>query len=440
METPIIDTLEGYTATAKARFHMPGHKSRPICGYNRLNWSYDVTELEQTDNLLDPRPDGAILRSQELAARMYGSDCTIYSCGGATLAIQTALMALCAGRSIVCDRQCHTSVLNAMNLCGITPEWAYADMCGNLADEAARMINAGIAGVFITSPEYRGNMRDITALAQICNMARIPLIVDNSHGSHLIFHDGGLLHPLKCGADIVIDSLHKTLPVMTGGALLHSNGRYVSRKKLLDAMRIFSSTSPSFTILASIDAALGYLREYGVAEHRLLLERISSANAKLAENGYIFANSKRDPYRMAVDVPFEGGAAGLYTYLAGNGVTAEYYDSHGIIAIPSIANCDADFALLCEYCEAYSKVNKKNGYDLQYNALPRAEKLLDISSAMRRSHCSVPKADCYGKIAARPVYVFPPSSCIIMPGEVIKGAVWQYINDNPMIDKIEVIE
>ena len=218
---PLLDALRRHAARGTASFHTPGHKGRlePGCAA-----AFDLTELPDTGSLYDG--GDAIEASERLCAEAFGAGDSFYSAGGCTLCIQTMLLLACggAGGRILMARNAHRSAVNTAVLLGLEPVWLWPEFGDGLGcrlavenlDEKLKT-NNDIRAVYITSPDYTGRLADVAGMAALCHGRGIPLLVDNAHGSHL----GAFgLHPLMLGADMTADSWHKTLPVLTGGAVL----------------------------------------------------------------------------------------------------------------------------------------------------------------------------------------------------------------------------
>ena len=257
MDRPIGSLLDAYAQNASLRLHMPGHGGRldPI----------DVTELRLTDDLLYPMPNGAIVCSEAAAAKAYGVQKTLYSCSGATLCIQAALAFLLSklpkkGVLVACERRVHRSVLHALALLDIEPVFVEDPL--NLPDKTAILIFCGC--------DYYGKIPDYPAIAALCQSRGIDTLVDNAHGAHLQFWEGGKLHPARFGFDLIVDSAHKTLNCLTGGAMLHLAGGFqgdieAAYPELKHFFRVFSTSSPSFPILRSLEDAVFTAAERGEA-------------------------------------------------------------------------------------------------------------------------------------------------------------------------------
>ncbi len=238
MNTPICDFVRQYD---RRRLHMPGHKGVGPLGCEK----YDITEIAGADSLYTA--DGIIAESEANASSLFGCP-TFYSTEGSSHCIRAMLyLATRQNRRVLAARNCHTAFLSAAALLDLEVDW--------LDDNTA--ITADYAAVYITSPDYLGNMADISGLAARCRAAGVKLLVDNAHGAYLRFLSPSR-HPMDLGADLCCDSAHKTLPVLTGGAYLHTR----ETDGVKEALALFGSTSPSYLILQSLDAANVFLEHF----------------------------------------------------------------------------------------------------------------------------------------------------------------------------------
>ena len=264
MNAPICDFVRAYAARQALRLHMPGHKGRGPLGVEAL----DITEIPGADSLYEA--SGVIRESEENASRLFGCP-TLYSTEGSSLCIRAMLYlallhakALCRRPRIVAGRNAHKTFLSAAALLDLDVVWlnpgpgdSYLS-CSVSAEQLERLLD-GIdapAAVYLTSPDYLGNSVDVAALADVCHRRDVLLLVDNAHGAYLRFLPASR-HPIDLGADICCDSAHKTLPVLTGGAYLHLSPAIPQslRDQARTALALFGSTSPSYLILQSLDAA-----------------------------------------------------------------------------------------------------------------------------------------------------------------------------------------
>ena len=257
ISTPVCDFVRAYAASAPVRLHMPGHKGRGILGCESL----DITEIRGADDLY--HPEGILARSEENASRLFGCR-TVYSAEGSSLAIRAMLYLAytrsgCKGRCLA-GRNAHKSFLHTAVLLDFPISWLWAGDSYLSCPVTAETVEAAILeekekpfAVYLTSPDYLGNLAPVGEIASVCHRHGVPLLVDNAHGAYLKFLPRSL-HPMDLGADLCCDSAHKTLPVLTGGAYLHMGPDWTTEEAKA-AMALFGSTSPSWLILQSLDGA-----------------------------------------------------------------------------------------------------------------------------------------------------------------------------------------
>ena len=402
-----LNNVKNYNKRNPIRFHMPGHKGKPIADYQNNLLPYDLTELDETDNLYDPLPDGGIRQMINFMKSYYGTANTILSAGGATLCIQTAVMSairVSGCNLVICDRRCHKSVINALILCNAEPIWVDVNNITDLPTAGA---------MIITSPDYYGVMRDVRRIADICHKSGTILICDNAHGSHLAYYNGGDSHAYRNGADMVIDSLHKTLPVLTGAALLHTNERF-TEEILLSSLRLFASTSPSYLISLSICSCINYMCSESTDK---LYREITDCKLKLRDFGYNIADSEfYDPFRLCINLE---NAEELYNYLYDNNVVCEFYDENNVIIIPSVMNTQRDFEILTELCRKFVPIESRQS---EYKIYIPESGLSAREAVMLPSH-TVDIDESLGKICAEIIAPYPPGIPLMIPGELFDSYI-----------------
>lgn len=426
----IISDVIDYKNKNFIRFHMPGHAGKGIGAFFDSVLPYDVTELECTGNLYCPEAGSGMGASFETAQKLYGTSVTIFSVSGATLALQTAITAAVRrsdSRRIICDRNCHRSVVNAFALTGIEPIWFFSEN-----NDRIRMLcdNFKPAAVVVTSPDYYGKMTDIGALRAAIPLS-IPLITDNSHGSHLAFYHGGLLHPYSSGSNLVVDSLHKTLPSMTGTALLHSDKTFTA-DELLSSMKLFASSSPSYLLMSSVCACVDYASK-NIHKFDDLYKNVAEAKKALKNMNYQIAEFVlEDPFRLCIR---DANAVKLYKHLADNGLMCEFADKDNVVLIPSLLSSDDDFMFLLKACACFNPsppVYESHKKHIPARAMMPREAVFLSSERIHRLKC-------LNRIASCPITPFPPGIPIIMPGEIIDTVIADILK-NHKIDYIDVIK
>ena len=265
----IFDKLKNYSDSDYYAFHMPGHK-RNLDLMNGISpYRIDITEIDGFDDL--HHAEGILKEAQERAARVYHADETHFLVNGSTVGILSAILGTTKkGDSILVARNCHKSVYHAVYLNELNPVYLYPKFDKELglsmeidAEDVRKAleIHPNIRAVMIVSPTYDGVVSDIEKIAGIVHDAGCPLIVDEAHGAHFGFEPYFPKSANVYGADLVINSLHKTLPSLTQTALLHVNGELVNRSRVKRYLDMLQSSSPSYILMASIDACIGLLEE-----------------------------------------------------------------------------------------------------------------------------------------------------------------------------------
>lgn len=270
MET-LFEKLRDYGGSETYPYHMPGHKRQGMGVLPPQLAELDITEIEGFDNL--HQPEGVLRKLQQYAAAAYGAEKAYYLVGGSTCGILSAVSAaIPRGGRLLISRNCHKSIYHAAYLRQLQLSYLYpeqvpeVDICEAVSPEQVREAlerEQDIDGVLIVSPTYEGRIAEVEEIARIVHGYDIPLIVDEAHGAHLGFHPAFAQGSSRAGADLVVTSVHKTLPAMTQTALLQVNGPLVDRGLVRRFLRIYQSSSPSYVLMASIDNAIRLAREEG---------------------------------------------------------------------------------------------------------------------------------------------------------------------------------
>lgn len=263
----LFEELRKHSESDIYPYHMPGHKRRPFGMLPGELSRIDITEIDGFDNL--HQPEGILDGLQREAAGLYGAEESFYLVNGSTCGILSAVScALPEGGHILMARNCHRSAYHGIYLRGLRATYLYPPYLEEYGiydalepEEVRRALERepDIGAVLVVSPTYEGRISDIRAIADIVHERGIPLIVDEAHGAHLGLADGFPKNSCQQGADLVIHSVHKTLPALTQTALLHVNGQRIDRGLLRRFLRIYQSSSPSYLLMAGIDNALRYV-------------------------------------------------------------------------------------------------------------------------------------------------------------------------------------
>lgn len=397
MKTPLNDFLDEYVKENKIRFHMPGHKGRAFIGSEE----YDITEVEGADVLYSA--DGVLKDSMENASDIFGTKKTLYSTEGSSLSIRAMvylikLYALSQGRKpkIAAFRNAHKTFITACALTGVEIEWLYGKenkgitCCSISTDEVKSYLDSTEelpVALYVTSPDYLGNMADIKGLADICEEKGIILAVDNAHGAYLNFLSENL-HPIHLGAHICCDSAHKTLPALTGGAYLHISHKApdIFAEKAEYALSLFASTSPSYLILRSLDKINGLLSAEYPESLAEFIEKVQILKENLVIKGYSFIGN--EPLKLTFDSKKYGyKGTELAEYLYTGNIVCEFADEDYTVLMLTDGNTDEEL----EYLQSV------------LFGLPRREKIDD-----------------HPPVITPPEAVIPLSECIYMPTEKVK--------------------
>lgn len=430
---PLYDALAAYVEKGRASFHTPGHKGHAgiLGGLHLL--ADDLTELPDTASLYDG--GDAVEQAERLAASAFGAAETLFSAGGCTLCIQTMLLlGAGTGSRVVFARNSHRSAVNAAALLGLDPVWAWpTGENGQVTpQDVGRALSGGdVRAVYITSPDYYGNLADIPAISALCKSRRLPLLVDNAHGSHL----GAFgLHPLALGASVTADSSHKTLPVLTGGAMLHigaapDGSPFYTRRAAKAAMALFGSTSPGFPVLASLDLARDWWSRAGKEAFRHTAEIVRRMNDTAVREQLAVPKAASDPARLTLD-PSRLGVDGLQAaeFFRSQGCEPEYADARFVVFIVTPFNTPGELKRLHAAIQKFP-AEQRRGHFLKKRDIPRvyepagAKPVAAMSprDALTKENESVPVDRAEGRVAACAVCPCPPGIPAVVPGEIVDG-------------------
>jgi lysine decarboxylase len=328
---PIYETLAGYARGGIYGFHTPGHKGGRFAApeiaelVGKSGLALDLPAMTATDNTFHPR--ASIREAQQLAADLFGARETFYLAAGSTIGVAAALLATVPpGRTVALPRNIHRSVVAGLVLSGALPRFVPHDVlpeCGALGVSPAALAAAldtdpRPAAVLLTRPSYYGLARELADVVALCRERTVPLIVDEAHGAHLHFLPSGRPPPaLAGGADLVVQSCHKTLGSLVGSAQLHvGRNSLIEPGRIQEALNFLQTTSPSFLLLASLDVMRRWLWREGeklfaaAVEQAQLLEDEIDALLGLQvfrpELDPRLADHLRDPLRLVVNVSGTG--------------------------------------------------------------------------------------------------------------------------------------
>ena len=423
MNTPIIDFVKRYAQSKAVRAHMPGHKGVSLLGME----AFDITEIDGADNLF--APSGIISESEKNASEIFSSK-TFYSAGGSTLCIQamlylTALLASSRSEKplILAARNAHKSFINAAALLDIDVRWIFPKdgtyFSGTVTEKEVKDAIEGcgdkITAVYITSPDYLGNISDIKAISKVCRQKNILLLVDNAHGAYLKFLPQSK-HPMDLGADMCCDSAHKTLSVLTGGAYLHiaDGADEILKSKAVEAMSVFSSSSPSYLILQSLDLFNGGAEEFKQSLS-CFLPKAKASKEKIISLGFeICGNEELKVTLKPKSYGYTGGELALT--LEKEEIYPEFYDCDHLVLMLSPYNTDEEFERIFDVLK---RIKRKDAIKSRPPKLVKPKAAIPAHEAMLSLGEILPVKDCLGRVSASSAICCPPAVPIVSYGEVI---------------------
>ena len=445
MEERLYKKLESYGRSDFYPFHMPGHKRNPLAVDGDFPVERDITEINGFDNL--HHAEDLLKRAQEDVARLYGVPESFYSINGSSGAILAAVSAAVGkGGQILIARNCHKAVYHAIYLrdLGATYIYPHEDprlgINGGISPSRVEMYlaeNPEIEAVLITSPTYDGIVSDVARIADVVHNHGIPLIVDEAHGAHFHFSDYFPVSAAELGADVVINSVHKTLPCLTQTGVIHLCSDRVSREKLMRFLGIYQSSSPSYILMSSIDACMDKLEREGDEMFRVFTENLEKARERLGKCKYIrlvtpqacecqrvFDFDRSKLLLSTVDSSLNGRQ--LHQILREEfHLEMEMEAENYVLALAAVGDTAEGFERLCEAVEEIDRREslkyRKEVVEQEPVKNGKMKQMMRISEAMDAENERYPLAECIGRTSAEFAYLYPPGIPLIVPGEQISG-------------------
>lgn len=458
---PILEALENYKNEKSRRWHMPGHKGRndkfPELAYiSEHLYALDVTEIEGTDHL--HAPEQAIATAQQLLAQSLGAKESFFLVNGSTCGIYSAILGLTEkGDKVLVQRNCHQSVHTALLLGELDSIYLYPEVVegfdfptGICLEEVKQAIdqNRDAVALILTYPTYYGTCCDLATIAEYCKKNKVLLVVDEAHGAHFSFSDLLPESALKQGADVSINSFHKTLPSLTQTAVLNL-GEHISatqRQKIKETLAIFQTSSPSYLFLASMDSAR-YIMETRGQRELTSLRRSVDDFAKgigvlpgvrlLTETD--LRNERLDFTRIVLHTPMEGEALSKLLRHKYH-IQVEMAEGNNVVLIGSVMDEKEDYQMLLKALEelfALDGDDVGDGIEAGQQAetstktnlvrtMPRPEKILSQGAVASMDWEEIPLEQSIGRVSAEKVTPYPPGIPLLLPGEIVDEQLTQY--------------
>lgn len=467
-KTPLLDAVERLIDTNPAYFRIPGHRmergisSRWTGKAGSRIFAYDVTETPFTDDL--HAPEGAILKAQKLMGSLYGADESFFLVNGTTCGNEAMIMsAAFEGGEIMVARNAHKSALMGLILSGAKPVYVMPDIIEDWGIQGAvnpESVSAlfreypNCNALFLVSPTYYGICSNLKKIADICHENNALLLVDEAHGGHLYFDDSAdsKKGAIQCGADICVQSLHKSAGALTQASVLHIKNHGVRGSALArvrENLHLVQSTSPSYLLMISLDCARYELAMHGGEMCKKSKELADYARARINEiEGFkCMEMENADKSRLVISARSLGISGFMLDELLFEkyGVNMELSDHENVLAIVTYANEKEELERLVFACEDIAGKHKRTDAtdvknekgifindthaikDKRISALPLPQQRLLPREAYFAKKQKIHWQDAVGKISGQIIAPYPPGIPAAYPGELISHEVWEYV-------------
>ncbi|MFH0947534.1 MAG: aminotransferase class I/II-fold pyridoxal phosphate-dependent enzyme [Elusimicrobiota bacterium] len=451
---PLFEAVYNHAKKRMVSFHTPGHKNgrsidKKLLSFTGKNvYYFDVTVFPDVDSLHDPTK--CIKQAQELMAKAYGVEQSLFLVNGSSSGNQAMFLSACnPGDSIILSRNIHKSVLSGIILSGLWPIWLQPKIDQNFdiildaepdqIDEAIKKFPEAKA-VFITSPTYNGVTSDLLEIANICHKNNKLLLVDEAHGPHLRFHRDFPISAVEAGADMIVQSVHKILSALSQGSVLHINSDRIDLNRVKKVVSMLQTTSPNYLTLSSIDLAR---RQAVLHGEKLLGEIIAAAEygrKKINRFKNFFCFTREDIRSRGYDLDVtkltvnvtKTGLSGLEIEDLLNeqyNIQIDCADLFNLIAVMGIGSTKADVQKLVNALEDIDikyHGNEKN-WNLNLPSLTTEMVITPRDVFFVKNSKRVPLNKAAGHISAQTLTPYPPGIPILIPGERITKEICDYL-------------
>ena len=445
----LYNKLIEYGKNGKYPFHMPGHKRNDCLLPDIDPFSIDITEIDGFDNL--HHAEGIIKQAMEKAAKYYGTNKTWFLVNGSSCGILAAINSVTdIGDKIIIERNCHKAVYNAVSIRDLQVEYLYPEFISefginggidtekleNLLDE-----HSDTRAVVITSPTYDGIVSDIKSISDIVHKYGAVLIVDEAHGAHFNLSESLPKPAYKSGADLVIESVHKTLPSLTQTAVLHMCGSRVDTERIERSLSIYQTSSPSYVLMASVDRCIDVIESGGNDKMKNLLSAVDEFRENVNNLSFFHVPGKElsgknrifdiDVTKLIICVsPDMCNGKQLADILRTDyGFEMEMEAPGYVLGITTICDKLSEIKRLEKslvqiekrfVSERNIKIGNNNYLkkDIEFK-LTENKALMSIYEAERLQAEPIGIEEAAGEISAEFLYLYPPGIPLLVPGEVI---------------------
>ncbi|WP_277586833.1 aminotransferase class I/II-fold pyridoxal phosphate-dependent enzyme [Psychrobacillus antarcticus] len=444
---PLVEALEQFHKKKPISFHVPGHKHgllsnlpQPI----RDSMQYDVTELNGLDDY--HHPEEAIKAAEQLLTKLYNTDKSFFLVNGTTIGNLAMIYATCKyGEQIIVQRNAHKSIFHAIELVGVepifvSPEWdersktaSYVSL--KVMEEAIQQYPFAKA-VVLTYPNYYGvSSPDLENIIRLCHSLQIPVLVDEAHGAHFRTHSEFPKSALLFGADVVVQSAHKTLPALTMGSFLHIHSDLIDSKKINKYLRMLQTSSPSYLILASLDDARSYVERYSPMDYKQLMDRREVFLEALGTISLIEVVQVDDPLKLLLRVGKYSGFQVRQAFEKEN-IFVELADPYQVLLILPLLKVEHEYAfaeIRKRIKSAVDQLKKENPdginnlFQMEQKSISTLEMNMELLSEKQGEW--IPYVRSIGRIAKGMIVPYPPGIPLILPGEKITVSILTELED-----------
>ncbi len=433
----LLEELKRLAASDQLPLHMPGHKRSCVEApyLATLGGGLDITEITGFDDLY--HPEGLLQDTMTKASTLWGTAQTLLLVGGSTVGILTAIHAATkAGDLVIMARGCHRAVYHAVLLCGLRPVYLAQERTaeGYCLPVTAETVQQALCDhpdcqlVILTSPTYEGFLADIPAIATVCHRQDIPLFVDEAHGAHLDLSSAFVGGAVRGGADLVVQSLHKTLPSLTQTAVLHRATERVSGEALAGSLTLFQTSSPSYLLLASIDSCIDLLladSERLCHDWQARLQMVQSSCRSL-KHLQLKSSVGMDPTKLLLStVGANCDGPTLKRRLREEyHIELEMACGQFALGMTGIGDTEEGMARLVTALCAIDETLQPTTHRTAPHPLPIPPMRYAVAEVRGKRWEQVALEKAVGRISASMVYPYPPGIPLLVPGEEITKEVY----------------
>jgi arginine/lysine/ornithine decarboxylase len=445
--TPLYNQLITHHKQHPLSLHVPGHKYGRLLSEQKYSYFHellklDVTELTGLDDLHSPH--GVIQNAEALLTAFYGVKNSYFLVNGSTIGNLAMMLAVLQENDVVfVQRNSHKSVLNGIELAGaravfldpdFNEEWGVSGGVSPQIIQRAFNMYPEVKAIALTYPNYYGMLSDLEDIITLAHERAIPVLVDEAHGAHFITGGHFPKSAVQLGADIVVQSAHKTLPAMTMGSFLHLNSEYISNRAVEKYLQLLQSSSPSYPIMASLDIARSYMATYSDEDHAYLFSQIQSFKDELRKLDMITVlndKGKGDLLKVTIQSASHLSGFQMQALFEEKGIYSELADPHNVLLVLPLLKKGRNYPfqeIVDRINQALSHVSRQKRKPVKHIYPPSISTLAMTPNEINQyTNRKVLVSESVGEIAAERVIPYPPGIPLLVPGERITAAMVEQI-------------